>query len=359
VSAVTRPDNNYMTAEKKPTFKEVADAIADAHDADVLFVNAPIFRPLDANLLELCRHRRRRKNIILLLVTQGGDADAAYRIARCLQTSYERFILFLTGYCKSAGTLVAIGAHAMIVADSGELGPLDVQMSKPDELLQRQSGLTATAALSTLHEQAFQAFEHFFLTLVRKSRNAISTRTATQLAVQLTGELFKPVYGQVDPMHVGEAGRAMQVAEQYGQILQNGSSNLVSGALATLTTGFASHEFVIDRAQIQTLFKNVRPPDAMEQALVDVLGPSAVDPAQPGPLMAYLSSEQSQPQEQSLPLEMGNSDDQNPVEPEQSNAHPIESGAASAGEPQASTETHVATIRPVRTPGRSRNSRAS
>ena len=95
-----------MTNWKKPPFREAADVIAEASSSDVLFINAPIYRPLAAKILELCRKRQRRKNVILILVTQGGDAAAAYRMARCLQNSYERFALFLTGYCKSAGTLL-------------------------------------------------------------------------------------------------------------------------------------------------------------------------------------------------------------------------------------------------------------
>ncbi len=47
------------------------------------------------------------------MVTEGGDADPAYRIARCLQDHYDRFSLFVSGYCKSAGTLVALGAHEL------------------------------------------------------------------------------------------------------------------------------------------------------------------------------------------------------------------------------------------------------
>jgi len=282
-----------------------------------------------------------------------------------LQNSYEKFVLFLSGSCKSAGTLIAIGASELIVADSGELGPLDVQMSKPDELLQRQSGLTATAALSTLHQQAFEAFEHFFLTLVTKSDNAISTRTATQIAVQLTGELFKPVYQHVDPMHVGEAGRAMQIAQQYGGLLQATAGNLTTNSLQDLTTGYASHDFVIDRAQIQTLFRRVRAPHAPEQALADVLGSPALEAAGPGErsYMAYLSSEQPAPQEQGLPgQQTGDPNDENAVEPEPAPAtsvNPGQGGAASAGQPEAAAEGHIATIRPVRQAGRGRNSRAS
>lgn len=65
---------------------------------------------------------------------------------------YERFTLFVSGLCKSAGTLVAVGAHELIMSDYGELGPLDVQMPKQDAVWEMQSGLTVMSTLNTLTE---------------------------------------------------------------------------------------------------------------------------------------------------------------------------------------------------------------
>ncbi len=70
------------------------------------------------------------------------DADVAYRIARCLQHRYERITAVISGQCKSAGTLLAIGAHELAFSDHGELGPLDVQLRKADDMWAATSGLT-------------------------------------------------------------------------------------------------------------------------------------------------------------------------------------------------------------------------
>jgi hypothetical protein len=333
-------------AVEKPPHEIAADLVADALDADVLFINNPINRFLDELVRGLVSRRRRRKNVVLVLVTTGGDADAGYRIARCLGSSYDQFVLFVTGYCKSAGTLIAIGADELVVADGGELGPLDVQMSKPDELIQRQSGLTATAALTTLHEQAFKAFEHFFVTLLQNGGDSISTRTATQIAVQLTSGLFAPMYGHVDPMHVGEAGRALLIAQQYGQLLDATAQNLEPGSLAKLTSGFASHSFVIDRPQLESFFKRVREPDANERLLAHTLGRSGQLPAPAGekPFAVYLSSQPTPAIEQDLPLE---DDRANTKDTQRADAGAAEQPGHPKGQPGAAAEAHAADIQTV------------
>ena len=257
------PENSDAT--KLALSKEdVANAIAKELDADVILYNGPMYRPVDENFIEGCLKRRRRKNVFFLLVTQGGDPDAAYRIARCLQEEYDRFILYVSGCCKSAGTLVAVGAHELIISAHGELGPLDVQMSKKDELWATQSGLAVIDTLTTLRDNVLSAFEHFFLEIKRKSNDAITLKTATEIATDMTTGIFSPLYGQVDPLHVGEAGRAMSIASHYGQRLLVKSKNIEQEALKFLISKYPSHSFVIDREEASLLFKEVREPSNME-----------------------------------------------------------------------------------------------
>jgi membrane-bound ClpP family serine protease len=100
----------------------------------------------------------------LVLSTLGGDPHAAYRIARFLKYCYKRFYLYVFGYCKSAGTIIALGADEIIMSVRGELGPLDVQMIKPDEFTERSSGLDISIALEEVASRAFGTFEgHFWI----------------------------------------------------------------------------------------------------------------------------------------------------------------------------------------------------
>jgi hypothetical protein len=266
-------------AETDDKVTKAANALAEKTGSDVYIFNSEIERPHDQELIDCISDMPKRKNITLILVTEGGSADAAYRMARCLQENYENFTCIVTGYCKSAGTLLAIGANRLVMTDSGELGPLDVQMTKKDELGEAQSGLTVTSAISALHERSFSAFEHFFLAIKRRSGNRITFKMATDIAANLTGALFAPIFQQIDPILVGESYRATSIALFYGMRLDAVSYNLKDGScLDTLISRYPHHGFVIDRDEARGLFKRVRKPSDLEAHLINLLAEAAIVP---------------------------------------------------------------------------------
>jgi Serine dehydrogenase proteinase len=253
--------------------------VARLRDADVLFYNGPIDSLNTYDAIQACRGRVRRQNVLLMLTTSGGEPDAAFRLARSLQSNYRKFTILVSGFCKSAGTLIALGAHEIVFGPHGELGPLDVQMSKRDHLLEMQSGLTVNAALTALQVRAYSAFEHFLLQTEIKSGGAITVATAGDFALRLTTGLFAPLYEQVDPFHVGEAARAMGIAQHYGRRLTAGVGNLLSeSSLTKLVSFYPSHGYVIDQKEAETIFANVRQAVGAELKLIDLLGAAACWP---------------------------------------------------------------------------------
>ena len=94
------------------------------YDGLVYLYNGDLERGRDFDFINLVRDEQKSDKCILILVTAGGDPDAAYKIARYLQNSLcQSFSVLVSGYCKSAGTLLAIGAGELIFTSYGELGP--------------------------------------------------------------------------------------------------------------------------------------------------------------------------------------------------------------------------------------------
>ncbi|WP_210241737.1 SDH family Clp fold serine proteinase [Bradyrhizobium ivorense] len=73
--------------------------------------------------------------IDLLLHTPGGDVDAAEKLIGLVRSATGeegQLRVIIPDFAKSAGTLMALGANAIVMSDSSELGPIDPQVSSRD-----------------------------------------------------------------------------------------------------------------------------------------------------------------------------------------------------------------------------------
>lgn len=195
---------------------------------------------------------------LLVLATPGGDPHAGFRIARALQHVYGKFDVLVPRYCKSAGTLVALGAHALYLDDMSELGPLDIQVKKNDEVVGRNSGLDIIQAVNYLQNQTLIAFQTYLVGLTQDV--GLSTKVASDISSKLTTGLFEPISAQIDPVRLAEMQRATEVAFEYGSRLASSGSNLKPHGLTQLVNGYPSHGFVIDRKEAKTIFNRVHKP---------------------------------------------------------------------------------------------------
>jgi Ni,Fe-hydrogenase III small subunit len=286
-------DNPQDKAAKKKAeenLEKLIRHVASHHQADILLVSGSIRQDLEQRVRDALEDVKKKSvNLIVLLTTGGGSADCAFRIARVLRHAYHRgsITVHVYGFCKSAGTLLVLGADEIVMSDNAELGPIDVQLAKPDELMEWTSGLTPREAFGALGAHAFATFEKFFLTLRKKSDLQITTRTAADIAAEMTVGLFGPIYAQLDPLRIGEIQRALSIAVHYGTMLDHG--NQKDDTVRTLLMEYPSHEFVIDREQAQELFNEVREPTNEEALLQSVFEPHALGHYE-DPLVKYLST---------------------------------------------------------------------
>lgn len=198
----------------------------------------------------------RRERATLVLATMGGDPDAGFRIARALQCNFEPgFRLVVPHMCKSAGTLIAVGARVLAIDDTGELGPLDIQLEKKDELFENASGLDLPQAIVALRSHIVETFRSSLLDVRLGGR--LSTKIASEIATQITTGIFAPIFAQIDPRRLGETQRANSIAYEYGTRLEEKAENLNPPGLQTLIFGYPSHGFVIDRKEARRIFKTV------------------------------------------------------------------------------------------------------
>lgn len=238
---------------------------------DFFVYNGPIVRGAVLSFMEAIKASACRPDVTLLLVTNGGDPDAAFKIARYLQHNYKHVAVLVSGSCKSAGTLLALGAHELIFTPYGELGPLDIQMAKVDRFGQSQSGLVITDAINTLEQRAIDVVYSISSQLMEANQGMISFPTATHVAVESMKAIYGPVLARIDPEEIGTRSRAMRIAQDYGNRLIAVSSNATAETLRVLAETYSSHSFVIDHIEAASLFRNARTATDVETEIVQGL----------------------------------------------------------------------------------------
>jgi hypothetical protein len=260
-------------SEKIEEFQAVIAAVATEANANLILYSGSIEASGNRQLAKVLRHCDPKKNAWLYLTTYGGSPSAAYQIARACQRTHRdgSFTIVVNTLCKSAGTLLALGGDCIVMSGLAELGPLDVQVGKPDALWERTSGLTPTHSLQKLKEETLKSLEYYFLSLRSSSGLQITTRTALDVAASLVSWLFEPVFAQIDPMRLGEIQRAMLIAKDYGERLCKEKCNAKPDAIETLIRGYPSHDFVIDIDDARSLFNSVREPTDAESHLFTYL----------------------------------------------------------------------------------------
>lgn len=228
-------------------------------NADIYIYTGGIDRNIQTLRELICAHPDKKDEVDLFLTTYGGDPEWSYRLMSILRKYYTKINVIIPGLCKSAGTLIAFGADTLRFHKYGELGPLDVQMKRKDNVLGYNSGLDVFQSLSVINDTAADCFNKMFVNFILKGGGSISTETAAKIAKDLSVGIYSSVASKIDPLELGEKNRAMRIAEMYGLQLTSltKTPNAKPDTLNRLIGDYPSHGFVIDMAQAKNLFVNV------------------------------------------------------------------------------------------------------
>jgi ATP-dependent protease ClpP protease subunit len=193
------------------------------------------------------------KDCTLFLTTGGGDPTAAYRLRNHLKSKYDgKLRLLAYGFCKSAGTLVALGSDEIIMSSVSELGPIDPQFIHRDQL-RVGSGLDINSAMDFIEERALKLFHKFFKGIITELDDAISKKAASEFAGNMATGLLTPVTARLDPLQIGDINRNNHIAFEYAKRISIDNDTELASALVF---GYPSHEFVIDFKEAKKLFRS-------------------------------------------------------------------------------------------------------
>lgn len=110
--------------------------------------------PFSMNLFEeLVYDADPGQDMHLMLSTPGGDGETAVRLVRSAQSRCRELTVIVPDQAKSAGTILALGAHHILLGPTSDLGPIDPQFQIGQGLVSAKDIIAAVGAA----EQAIQA----------------------------------------------------------------------------------------------------------------------------------------------------------------------------------------------------------
>lgn len=172
-------------------------------------------------------------DIDLVLLSPGGSGEAGYRIGHAFQQWATRrslkFSVVIPLYAKSAATILALGAHEIVMGLQSEIGPIDPQIPELDRDGKGWRYVPAMALMDGLklvseHVEQLPEMRRFFEELLK-------------------GE-------QLSLKGLGVVERARETGKQYGEMLLTGgmidNAEAARAAADRLTDFYKFHGHPVD-----------------------------------------------------------------------------------------------------------------
>jgi hypothetical protein len=120
--------------QRQALIKDINEATSTRLISYVAGLGTMINRDDTVPLVDLLHNVPEGKDLDLLLHTGGGDIDAAEKLVSMMRqrVGSARLRVIVPDFAKSAGTLIALGADAIVMSDTSELGPIDPQIVRYD-----------------------------------------------------------------------------------------------------------------------------------------------------------------------------------------------------------------------------------
>lgn len=151
----------------------------------------------DAEILfDLLQSVNKQKRLDLFLLSPGGFADPAFKMAcLCRDFSEDNFGVIIPHYAKSAATLLCLGSDELVMGSASEIGPTDPRIEIKDEY-GRKINVSATS--------------------VEDALKVIEEHTSSDPVKSLK---YMPLIERINLNTLGEYRRALLSSKQYAEEL--------------------------------------------------------------------------------------------------------------------------------------------
>ncbi len=197
-----------------------------------------------------------KPEIDIILHSGGGSASDAYRLIRTFRDKYKIVNIIVPFWAKSAATLFAFGANRLALQESGELGPIDVQIKRDVETEAEgrwSSALNVQASLLQIEARSREGMLEMFTKLRSKENPEIMKIGRKQLAEMLlnySAKFYEPLLQKIDTLELGTMARSLSEGRMYANRILKQYTDTEEDKIETLinflTYECPTHGYVVD-----------------------------------------------------------------------------------------------------------------
>lgn len=255
-----------VASEQDKTVAERLVEIANATGNAVLALNADIGPDSFTKVVSALGNIGTQKALSLILNSDGGYIDDAFRIAKAIRASCTELEVIVPARAKSAATLIALSADRILFGKFGELGPLDPQVPDPASDAIRRSPLEIVKGLEFLRNYYVGTFEVMVRSVARLRRSRRDMTLSLDSVADLLSPIADPLYRLVNYRELGEAARDLAIGEEYAKETMRRWSPLnedqANTAVDILVWAYPDHDYIIDIDEARDIgLSNVDPLD--------------------------------------------------------------------------------------------------
>ena len=162
----------------------------------------------------------RARDLHLLIGSPGGDGETALRLLRAAQGRCQRLVVIVPDWAKSAATLIALGAHEILMGPVSDLGPIDPQFRIGNELVPAKDIIAAVDRAAEAVRETPEAYP--FHAALLGNVSAIMVESAHRAMGRTESQLREALLANPDR---DEAGTGKLAEQLRGPLIQGSQSH--------------------------------------------------------------------------------------------------------------------------------------
>ena len=237
-----------------PSSQEL-EAFSKASGSVVMVINSDIDSQCKDEVARLLSEIGSQERLMVLVESPGGSIEDAFWIAKELRMWCQQLDVAVTGWAKSATTLIALAADRILFGPYGQLGPLDVQLRDFSGGAGPISPLETIRGMEFLRNYYLETFHHFMDALVPP----LDVPHAIEHTPKLLAPIATPLYQMIDYRQLGDAFRRLLISETYARSVMlrwsplKDDRALIDKVIRKLVWEYPYHGYIIDFDECQNI----------------------------------------------------------------------------------------------------------